>query len=656
MRTRLIRGLTLALAGLVTLFLLAALALALFGWNWARGPLQEQMLRHTGRALRIDGELKVVPAWPFARLAARGVSYANPAWATAPQLLQAQEVQASLDLRELLRGRVVVGEVLLVQARLYLEQSADAAGVLRKTWLLDPAQTDEAAQFVAGQVRLDTAEVSYTDAAQDTSVQATLSTAQAQPAPERPLVFQAGGRLRGRALQAQGSSGSAVLAWRDPGAPSVLQASARIGATEVQARGTVTSLLQLSAIDVQLVLIGQDMAELDALIGVSLPPTPAYRLQGRLNRIGERWRFGPFKGQVGQSDIAGALQLATGSTRPLLTGTLASRQLFLADLGPAIGAAPAGSGQTLSVWPSRPFVTAAAERWGGLDADVNFSALRVATSAVLPLDQLQVRVQLHDRQLTLDPLTAGVAGGELRAKLLLDGSTEPLRVRLGLQLRDVQLARLNLPGLQPGSMLARADAGRLDGMAELSGEGASVARLLASAEGRIGLIAQGGRISRQLMQHDGLRPLQVLSAGGRSEQVITVHCAVAELDVARGELLPRVLMLDSAESTVVGRGRVSLTDATWDLHFIARPKLASGEALRGPVYLRGPLHQPVLALHRSGVAASGLGALARGLVDPLLAVAPSFQPAPAGPGPCAQPVREALAPASPISAANSAAR
>jgi uncharacterized protein involved in outer membrane biogenesis len=637
-----------ALAGLLSLLLLVAVALAVFGWNWARGPLQGLVLEKTGRVLKIEGDLSLALAWPLPRVRAQGVSLANPAWAKAPQMLQADVVEASIDLPQLLRGRLAFPQLALVRPRLFLEQGVNAAGTPRKTWLFDLAQTDDDTRIPVGHVLLDRAEVSYIDDVQRTAVQATLSTVDPQAPATRPLVFEASGRFRGLALQASGSGGG-VLAWRDVAEPYPLQVTASVGATKVEAEGTVTSLLQFSAVDLQLALSGPDLAALYPVLGVALPPTPAYQFQGRLQRLGAHWRFGPFKGRVGQSDIAGALQLASGGPRPLLTGTLASRRLRLADLGPAVGSAPQAEtpGKPARVLPELPFDTA---RWGSLDADVTLAAATLLRPAALPLDKLELRLQLSDRRLMLAPLNFSVAGGELRSQVVLDGRTAPLRGRLALQLRDVQLARL-LPTVD----LTRASIGRLDGDADLSGQGASVGRLLAGADGRVSLVAQNGQISRLLMEQMGLHLLEVLRLNLSGDEIVPLHCAVADFGVAQGVMSPRVLVMDTAVSTVVGRGSISLADESFDLSFTPRTKVSSLVALRSPIYLRGPFQKPVVALDSGRIAARGLGALALGLVNPLLALVPLFDAGPGQDSPCAQLVRDVRAPMPPASAAATAA-
>jgi uncharacterized protein involved in outer membrane biogenesis len=47
-----------------------ALLIAVFGWNWARGPLQEVVQTQTGRALEIQGDLQLNLGWPALRVQA----------------------------------------------------------------------------------------------------------------------------------------------------------------------------------------------------------------------------------------------------------------------------------------------------------------------------------------------------------------------------------------------------------------------------------------------------------------------------------------------------------------------------------------------------------------------------------------------------------
>src|SRR4051794_21321715 len=80
---------------------LAILFIAIFGWNWARGPLERITLEKTGRALVIGGDLKVGLAWPAPRVRAQAVTFANPSWAKHNQMVAVEEVELTLDVRQL---------------------------------------------------------------------------------------------------------------------------------------------------------------------------------------------------------------------------------------------------------------------------------------------------------------------------------------------------------------------------------------------------------------------------------------------------------------------------------------------------------------------------------------------------------------------------
>ena len=628
------------MAAVLALPLLAALWLAVFGWNWARAPLQDLALRQTGRVLKISGDLTVDLAWPAPRARALAVSFANPSWAAEPQMLTADAVDLSVDLRELLRGRLVFPEVRLQRPRAFLEQASGG----RKTWLLDPAQTDEDSRLQIGLVWLDQGEIHYADASRSTALRVELQTTGTPatgPAPgaaSAGVAFKAEGRFHGQALAAHGSGGP-VLAWGDETRPYPLRVQATLGRTEVQAVGTVTSLLRFTAVDLLLSLRGDSLASLFPLIGIALPPTPAYHSAGRLVRQGGQWRYESFSGQIGHSDIAGTLQVDTRTARPMLSGALVSRRLDLADLGPAVGARDAAAAprpgtpaRAARVLPDLPFDTA---RWDSLDADVTLQAQSLRHAESLPLEDLKLRLMLTDRQLTLDPLAFGLAGGELRLRVVLDGRADPLHGQAKGRLRGLKLSRL-LPTVD----LSKTSIGELNGEVDLSGHGPSVGRMLATSEGRLSLVAQKGEISRLLMERIGLHLLEILRLNLTGDQTVALNCAVADFRVSRGVMKAQALVLDTAVNTLVGSGDIDLAQETFDLTIVPRTKVTSLVALRSPIYVKGPLARPVIEVDTGRVVLRSAGALALGLVNPLLALIPLVEAGPGLDSECSKLVRQ----------------
>ena len=617
------RALTWWAAALVVLLavpLVAALCLAWFGLNWARAPLQASVLERTGRLLQIDGDLSLRWGWQ-PRVRAVGVRFANPAWASAPQMLTADAVEVTLEMPALLAGRWTLRDVRLEKPRLFLEQ-ADGG---RKTWLLDPTQSDERARVRIGHLRVEQGELTYLDRAQRTDVRAEITSA------DTGLVFKASGSWRGESLSAQGS-GDAALAWSDDTQAQAFKLRATLGRTQVEVEGTAAGLQRLSAADVKLALRGDSLAGLLPITGIALPPTPPYQLQGRLLRKERQWRYEAFSGQIGHSDVAGTLQVDTGGTRPMLTGSINARRLDVVDLLPSIGKRETAPGSQ-RLLPDLPF---APERWAHVDADVALSADTLVRAKALPLQQLKTRLRLQDRQLALEPLAFELAGGQLNGWLRLDGRNTPLGGHLKLQLRGLNLALL-LPQLDVGN----ASLGQLSGDTELRGQGASVSALLASADGRFSVVAQNGRISRLLMEQSGLQLLEILRLNLSGDQTVPMNCAVADFAAVHGVLQVRALVLDTAVNTVVGSGHIDLGRETLDLTFTPQAKAASVMSLRSPIHLRGTLREPLASLDRGHMAARGGGALLLGLLNPLLTLVPLFDAGSGAESPCAGLVRQA---------------
>jgi AsmA protein len=430
-------------AALLTGVLLLVLAIALLGWNWLRAPLERMALQKTGRELVVSGDLTVNFDWPVARLHAAGVSFANPAWAKEKQMVTAEGVTVSLDLPALLQRNIAFTEVRLDHAAIFLEQSTDK----RKSWLLDTTQQDESARIHIGRVALDHGTLGYDDVSQKTSIRAELATASGttSQATALDLSFSATGQFKGQTLKVQGSGGP-VLALRDTSQPYPLKLTASVGPTHVQVEGTLTGLLAFSGVDMRMALRGGSLEQLYPLLGITFPVTRAYAVAGHLLHVDQRWRFEKFTGHFGASDISGFVEVNTGGKRTVLSAVLNSDLLALDDLGPMIGARSGSVAQAVQdplaqkrVLPDLPFN---AERWDSVDADVQLSAKTLRRAEALPLEDLTVHLNLHDSVLTLDPLNFGLAGGQLRTHLTLDGRSTPIQASAQVRARKLLLAKL----------------------------------------------------------------------------------------------------------------------------------------------------------------------------------------------------------------------
>jgi AsmA protein len=627
--------------------LLAVLFIAIFGWNWLRAPIERMTLEKTGRELVIGGDLELKFGWPRPRFHAGAVTFANPAWAREKQMVAAQAVEIEIDLPQLLLRNIVFPQVRLERPVVFLEQGS--AG--RKNWLLDLNQQDEQARIRIDRVLLDHGRLGYDDAAQKTSIRAELSTTDTHSAGEE-LGFAAQGTYKGMPLKAHGTGGP-VLGLRDETTPYPLKADLVVGNTGVKAAGTITSLLKFSAMDMQLALRGESLAQLYPLLGIAFPETRAYTTEGHIAHSGRTWRYEKFSGRIGDSDIAGSVTVDTGGKRPAMKGELVSRLLDLADLGPAIGArpgsvqaakqaAPAPSQTTTAprtaqarVLPDLPFKT---DRWDSVDAEMTFKAKTIRRAEALPLEDLAAHLSLRDSVLTLAPLDFGVAGGHLNAVITLDGRQDPIQARAQVKARRILIARLF-----PTVALSKTSIGQLNGEFDLTGKGNSVGRMLANSNGKVGLVVANGEISKMMMEKVGLHLWEMLVLTVSGDKLVKLRCGVADFDVKDGIMRANGLIFDTEVTTIVGTGSIDLGEEKLDLTLNPNTKATSPLALRSPIYVRGSFAKPEVQIDKGRVAARALGAIALGIASPVLALIPLIDAGPGKDSDCRQLVLDARA-------------
>jgi len=643
----LIRLLKWLLAALLALVILAALFIALFGWNWLRGPIERSTTEKTGRVLAIRGDLTVKFGWPWPRLRATSVIFANPDWAKEKQMVTADSVDITLDLAQLLRRKIVFPEVSLVHPAVFLEQNADG----RKSWLLDRNQQDEGARVQIDRLMLDQGTLGYDEPAAKTRIRSNFTTVRPPSGgtTDAGVTFSASGQYKGLALQAQGNGGP-VLAIRDENLPYPLKIDGSLGKTGVQAQGTITSLLTFSAVDLRMNLRGESLDQLFPVLGIALPATPAYTTQGHLQRSGALWRYEKFSGRVGGSDIAGSLQVDTAGKRPALTADINSNVLDLADLGPVIGSRPgsvaqatnraaAGAPRPGRILPDLPFQT---DRWQTVDADVRLRAKTLRRAKELPLEDFVTHLTLREAVLKLDPLNFGLAGGQLNTVVTLDGRQNPIQAHAQVRARKILLARL-FPTVES----SKTSIGQVNGDFDLTGQGNSVGRMLASANGKVGLVVADGEISRLMMEKVGLHLWEILQLSLTGDQRVKLRCAVADFDVRHGRMNTDALVFDTEVTTVVGTGSIDLGQETLDLTLNQKTKITSPVALRSPIYIRGNFAKPVAQVDTARVATRALGALALGVLNPFLALVPLIDAGPGKDSECGRLIREATALARP---------
>ncbi|HEY3075504.1 MAG TPA: AsmA family protein [Burkholderiales bacterium] len=607
--------------GGVILALLVALALFIaFGLSTLKGPITRAVSEASGRELRIEGAFKPVWTWVHPRFRAEKVSYANPGWASEDYTFQADAVEVSIELLPLLIGRVILPEVHLQRPIINLE--IDEEG--RKNWLMERDQQKEGGSRISIlALTFDEARLRYADAIREISLDAELATY------ADGVKFKTKGIYHGLPTSAEGRGGP-VLALKDTDDPYPLEASGKVGGTAVKAKGTITNVAQLTALDLTIDIRGQTMSELYDVIGIALPETTPYATRGRLVKGDHMLRYEKFTGTVGESDIAGTLQFDLGGKRAYMHGALESKVLNLADLGPLVGTdQPKEEG----VLPDMPFDS---DRWDSIDADVKIVAASIKRPKQLPLEHLATRIQMRDKVLTLEPFEFGIAGGRIAGTIKMDGQQDPIAGNVYLRVKDLELPKF-FPTIKEGQL----SIGDINGLIELAGRGDSVGELLGNANGKVGLYLDGGKISRFMMELVAMDIWGVARVKLKGDDSIDIRCAIADFGVKDGMMRTNAFVFDTQVVNVEGTGSVNLKSEEMDVTLNPHPKDRSVASLNSPLYIRGTFGAPKVAPDWKRMGARGAGAVAMGILSPFLAVLPLMQEGKDKDSPCQQLIAEA---------------
>lgn len=642
-------------------------ALSLFDWNKLKPTIDAQASTAIGRPFAINGDLGVQwmrdaqshgwRTWvPWPHIVARDISIANPAWAKQPQFAHLDALRLSLSPLDLLRHRVRIPTLQLVNPSVDLER--DAQG--RANWTFDLPQGGApsawsvdlgAIGFDAGRIALDDAidrakiavrieplqkAIPYdqivAQATADARAQATSSAGRgagkamdksdgrndpgdaAARRSSYQFAWSALGSYQGAPLDGSGRIG-AVLALQQSDQPFPLQAKLRIGDTHIALVGTLTDPLHLGALDLRLWLAGSSMAKLYPILGVTLPDTPPYATRGRLTatlgRSGGRFGYHGFRAHVGGSDLAGDVDYVTGGARPKLSGKVQATLLRFADLAPLVGG---GGSSTTSPPPTAsdrvlPTQAFRIDRWKAMDADVTFAAGRIEHGPSLPIQSLSTHLVMDDGTLTLDPLRFGVAGGQVDGMLRLDGSATPMRGALKLGAR-----RLRIEQLSQGFAAMRTSLGEINGDAALDARGNSVAALLGSASGQLKLLMDNGAISRNLLETAGLNVGNIVLGKLFGDRTVKIDCAAGDFQAQDGLFRTRLFVFDTQDALINVDGTVDFADEKLNLDVIPHTKGVRLFTLRSPLYVHGTFKQPDVGVHAGPLLARGAGAVALGVV------------------------------------------
>ena len=621
---------TLAWSGGVLAFLAALIVIliAVWDWNWFRGPVARIASARMHREVTITGNLNVQPwSWqPSATV--EGVHIANPKWASKDNLADIDRIAVRIRLLPLLTGNV---DLRLLQfdrpnARLF----RDAEG--RMTWDFSDGR-DKDAPLRLPPIRnfvINDGKLVYDDVKRNLHFTGAINAREKLGAQNHGFEMVGEGSLNRQPFQLQVTGGPLLNIDRNK--PYPFDAHLRAGETYVTARGAVPKPFDLARFHMNTTVRGPDLADLYLLTGVALPNTPPYSLHGRMSRDMQVWRVAGLGGRVGDSDLAGDLSVTTGRDRPMLKADLTTRSLDFDDLGAIFGGAPSTRpGETASPGQKAmartmtatqqlmPDATLKVDRIRSIDAEVTYKALSIR-DAPIHLKAASTKVKLDAGMLRAQPLTLDLPQGRVTGYVQLNARKAMPVTDLDLRLangRLEQLVPVRFQGSTPyaGSLVARA---------KLTGAGDSVHKAFANANGEVMIVAPGGEIRESIAQLLGVNVIKGLGLLFNKDQETTpIRCGVAHFEARNGVLTATQIIFDTGPVLVTGSGAINMGTERLDIRVKGHPKKFQLVRLIAPVTVKGTLLSPKVGVDTGkAIGQAGAGVALATVLSPLAAILP----------------------------------
>ena len=635
-------------AGFIAVFIVGIAMCESNGWPFLEGPLEKQLSSLFNRQVSFKNGVTVgihpnnhlynqiskvksfqITFFGGVTLISAKLDIASPAWSKTPHFIEADNI--TLKLRYIDIWRAYLGLPIHIKnlqaTRLdsYIERMADG----RASWQFgnQPVNPNKPLQLPSfDQLLVTNGLLHIEDVPLKSKIEAKLSITsnvaidQLNVSKNDTLTASAVGSYQALPLKIEGSTIGVLPTsiGQSEKLPLAVKFNATIGHANLAFKGTTADVMHLNSLEGNYVLNGPSMAAVGDLIGVTLPTTAAFNANGEIKKKDLIWHANINQMTIGESHLNGNFSYDRSLNVPLLKGKLGGKKLVITDLGPAFGATPNAKNPN-KVLPNRPFDLASLHKMNA-DVLVDIQYLDLKSKFLEPLNPLQGHLQLKDAVLSLRNINASTADGRLAGNITLDGHGSNALWDANLGWNGVKLGRWikqkRTDGLPPYI------SGNLNGKAILKGQGKSTADILASLNGSIRSELNQGAVSHLGIEVAGLDLAGSIGVLFKGDDALPILCGVVDLQAKNGVFMPRVMVVDTTNTTVLVDGSLSLASETLNLRAMALPKDFSPLTLRTPLHVMGTFANPEVSLEKKPVGLKLAASALLAIVNPIAAVIP----------------------------------
>jgi uncharacterized protein involved in outer membrane biogenesis len=614
---------------------LAWLLLALFAaWlvlNITKGRFLKQPAERIATSL-MDREVKVAGDFqlyfaPFSlKFYAEGLTVANPDWAMeGGPFFKADMIDTRISTRRLLFGNRTIKALTLKGGKVDLRWSTKGD---RNTWTFgDPNQKGAPLELpriwraiVSGtQVHYEDPRLQlYTDVKIDTVTASNRAIHDA-------INFSGTGRMRANPFTLAGS----LLTPTETvsGGENRFVLNARSGTITMDVAGTLEEPTQLEGAKLDVGVRGANLADLFDFLGVAVPDTRSFRFKSDVTYSGDAWRFARLRGSFGDSDLGGNMVITMPNDRLLIEAGLSTQRLHMIDIAPFVGYDPRrieAQGATGAIeqvngtprlLPDAPLRVEAIKRF---DAKVDYK-VRTIVGRNIPISNVDLKLDLDKSLLKLSPLTFDMSGGHVSSDISINARRMPVFTDYDIRLSPTPMGTL----LGQWGVEKAGTTGTIKARVQMTGEGDTVRKSLATSDGRIAVILPKGAMwarNIQLSEIDVGVFLQKMFEKKLKEPV-QINCGLIAFTVRDGVASADPILIDTQKNVILGRGSFSFKDESLDLAMRADGKKFSLFSGQSPVGVNGYFAAPgINVISPELLARAGLGLGAGIAASPLAAI------------------------------------
>jgi len=579
MRRRLVKS-----TAIVLLLAVMTVAGVLLAWN--AGMLRSSFIRfvswQAGRPVEVRGALHLHLLTRSPRIEAEQVIIGNPPW-TEPGTM-AEIAKLIVTFAPLLSHQSGLRLLKVDTAQLHFMRDREG----RANWQrADPAKSPGGPLPMITELELTHTHLMLTDERLHLIYDGDLSVV--GPDSALPLRMQGSGTLNQHAVtfHLKGDALPSATA----GKPYAFEFDEHSSNAYFRAHGSLPRAFDLSLVDAKFEANGADLRDMYYLVGLGLPNTGTFHLQGRMERRGSETLFEDLKVESGQSDVQGRVAFDTQKgRRTLVHADLSSALLRLADLGLRAAGRDPHPDAPPKLFSEVQLITPVTRR---VDVTGKYTARRLLLSRV-EVSDLSAPFTIERGLIKASEVTGRLMGGHFVLRLDADANQKPAYTRIEMTLKDLHLAQMphkKEPPPYEGSLLLDIHA---------HGRGDSLHALAAAADGNLSAKVLQGTLRASLAELAGvdLRGLGLTLTGSGRE--VPVPCAAADFEIHAGVMEVSRLFIDSEPVFISGDGRVLLDPETLDLKLHGEPKGLRILRLKAPVLVQGTLLQPKFSVDAAG--------------------------------------------------------